>query len=219
MHPVLNAALASRAVPNLTVINVLVATAKSQESVLGARLDALNELSAILVGDKHDNELSAAAVTAGWSCEIEDASQKFIKENLKVLFLPFHLRWELDILLASKSTHALDCKCSCLIVLYTCIHLEFVSIQGLLLPSLGPILLDRNPAIAYSAAKILARIGAALGSDAADFIEWALKYVDHEQLHGQHDQVRLRIHSFCFSKKKTNFRDTDAGSQTCCRYG
>jgi hypothetical protein len=62
--------------------------------------------------------------------------------------------------------------------------------QGLLLPSLGPIVMDANPAIAYSVAKILARIGAALGSDASEFFEWCLRYVDHAQLHGQVDQVR-----------------------------
>lgn len=85
-HPVLDHAMLSnnKSIPSKMVVGILLSTARTQEAETGQRLAALDELSRTLLGDRKDDDLSAAAVTASWSGEEDDPLTGFIKDNLKV---------------------------------------------------------------------------------------------------------------------------------------
>ena len=65
------------------------------------------------------------------------------------------------------------------------------NLEGQLLPVLGQILMDRDFNVASRVALVLARAGAALGSRAEHFFQWAVKGVDAQ---ATEDPVRLSIH-------------------------
>jgi len=64
-------------------------------------------------------------------------------------------------------------------------------LEGEVLPVLGQVMMDRDFYVANRAALVLARAGAALGSDAEPFFHWAVKGIETQAVQ---DPVRLSIH-------------------------
>lgn len=126
-------------------VSLLLSTACSPNKPSQAKLDALDEVSRILLSGRSDSELSVAAITAAWSEAVEDVSHKFLTQNL----------------------------------------------EKLLLPSLSQVMMDRDVAVSNRAALVLARVGAALGSDAGPFFAWVMVGVETQ---ANQDPVRLTIH-------------------------